>query len=53
MSADRGNDGLVCVPQVFEKLKDHMLIPVSNMEKVKVDGALTCCSVLINKKANI
>lgn len=39
--------------QVFEKLKDYMLIPVSNMEKVKVDGALTCCSVLINKKANI
>ncbi|XP_028443885.1 N(G),N(G)-dimethylarginine dimethylaminohydrolase 1 isoform X2 [Perca flavescens] len=39
--------------KVFEKLKDHMLIPVSNMEKVKVDGALTCCSVLINKKANI
>ncbi|XP_029355940.1 N(G),N(G)-dimethylarginine dimethylaminohydrolase 1 isoform X2 [Echeneis naucrates] len=36
--------------KVFEKLKDHMLIPVSNMEKVKVDGALTCCSVLINKK---
>ncbi|XP_029987847.1 N(G),N(G)-dimethylarginine dimethylaminohydrolase 1 isoform X1 [Sphaeramia orbicularis] len=39
--------------KVFEKLKDHMLIPVSNQEKVKVDGALTCCSVLINKKANI
>lgn len=39
--------------QVFEKLKDYMLIPVSNKEKVKVDGALTCCSVLINKKANI
>ncbi|KAG7242321.1 hypothetical protein INR49_023997 [Caranx melampygus] len=39
--------------KVFEKLKDHMLIPVSNMEKVKVDGALTCCSVLINKKGNI
>lgn len=39
--------------QMFEKLKDHMLIPVSNSEKVKVDGALTCCSVLINKKANI
>lgn len=30
-----------------------MLIPVSNMEKVKVDGALTCCSVLINIKAKI
>ncbi|XP_061594657.1 N(G),N(G)-dimethylarginine dimethylaminohydrolase 1 [Cololabis saira] len=39
--------------KVFEKLKDHMLIPVSNQEKCKVDGALTCCSVLINKKANI
>ncbi|XP_042076606.1 N(G),N(G)-dimethylarginine dimethylaminohydrolase 1 isoform X3 [Maylandia zebra] len=39
--------------KVFEKLKDHMLIPMSNLEKVKVDGALTCCSVLINKKANI
>ncbi|XP_042273283.1 N(G),N(G)-dimethylarginine dimethylaminohydrolase 1 isoform X3 [Thunnus maccoyii] len=39
--------------KMFEKLKDHMLIPVSNMEKIKVDGALTCCSVLINKKANI
>ncbi|XP_057697034.1 N(G),N(G)-dimethylarginine dimethylaminohydrolase 1 isoform X1 [Corythoichthys intestinalis] len=37
--------------KVFDKLKDHMLIPVSNSEKVKVDGALTCCSVLINKKA--
>ncbi|XP_076582224.1 N(G),N(G)-dimethylarginine dimethylaminohydrolase 1 isoform X1 [Chaetodon auriga] len=39
--------------KVFEKLKDHMLIPVCNKEKVKVDGALTCCSVLINKKADI
>nr|XP_046246838.1 N(G),N(G)-dimethylarginine dimethylaminohydrolase 1 isoform X2 [Scatophagus argus] len=39
--------------KVFEKLKDYMLIPVSNLEKVKVDGALTCCSVLINKKANM
>ncbi|CAG11564.1 unnamed protein product, partial [Tetraodon nigroviridis] len=39
--------------KVFEKLKDYMLIPVSNKEKRKVDGALTCCSVLINKKANI
>nr|XP_040039632.1 N(G),N(G)-dimethylarginine dimethylaminohydrolase 1 isoform X2 [Gasterosteus aculeatus aculeatus] len=39
--------------KVFEKLKDYMLIPVCNMQKVKVDGALTCCSVLINKKANI
>ncbi|KAM8875600.1 N(G),N(G)-dimethylarginine dimethylaminohydrolase 1 isoform 4-T4 [Spinachia spinachia] len=39
--------------KVFEKLKDYMLIPVCNMQKVKVDGALTCCSVLIDKKANI
>ncbi|XP_053178778.1 N(G),N(G)-dimethylarginine dimethylaminohydrolase 1 [Scomber japonicus] len=38
--------------KMFDKLKDYMLIPVSNMEKCKVDGALTCCSVLINKKAN-
>ncbi|KAF0041861.1 hypothetical protein F2P81_005393 [Scophthalmus maximus] len=38
--------------KVFEKLKDYTLIPVSNMEKVKLDGALTCCSVLINKKGN-
>ncbi|ROL01487.1 N(G),N(G)-dimethylarginine dimethylaminohydrolase 1 [Anabarilius grahami] len=39
--------------KVFEKLKDHMLIPVSNQEKVKVDGALTCCSVLFSKNNNI
>lgn len=39
--------------KVFEKLTDYMLIPVSNMEKVKVDGALTCCSVLIDKKTDI
>lgn len=39
--------------KVFEKLKDYTLFPVSNSEKVKVDGALTCCSVLINKKASI
>lgn len=38
---------------VFEKLKDHMLIPVSNMEKAKLDGALTCCSVLITKRTDI
>ncbi|XP_056133930.1 N(G),N(G)-dimethylarginine dimethylaminohydrolase 1 isoform X1 [Lampris incognitus] len=57
---NKGHVLLHCTPEefpesakVFEKLKDHMLIPVSNMEKVKVDGALTCCSVLINKKANI
>ncbi|XP_056894975.1 N(G),N(G)-dimethylarginine dimethylaminohydrolase 1 isoform X2 [Takifugu flavidus] len=39
--------------KVFEKLKDYMLIPVTDVEKAKVDGALTCCSVLINKRANI
>ncbi|XP_064189546.1 N(G),N(G)-dimethylarginine dimethylaminohydrolase 1 isoform X1 [Anguilla rostrata] len=56
----KGHVLLHCTPEeypesvkVFEKLKDHMLIPVSNSEKVKVDGALTCCSVLINKKAEI
>nr|XP_057928874.1 N(G),N(G)-dimethylarginine dimethylaminohydrolase 1 isoform X1 [Doryrhamphus excisus] len=56
---NKGHVLLHCTPEefpesvkVFEKLKDHMLIPVSNMEKMKVDGALTCCSVLINKKAN-
>ncbi|CAL8256793.1 unnamed protein product [Merluccius merluccius] len=57
---DKGHVLLHCTPdefpdsaKVFEKLKDHMLIPVSNMEKVKVDGALTCCSVLVNKTAHI
>ncbi|XP_055779212.1 N(G),N(G)-dimethylarginine dimethylaminohydrolase 1-like isoform X1 [Salvelinus fontinalis] len=56
----KGHVLLHCTPEefpesakVFEKLKDHMLIPVSNMEKVKVNGALTCCSVLINKKAKV
>ncbi|XP_062871296.1 N(G),N(G)-dimethylarginine dimethylaminohydrolase 1 [Trichomycterus rosablanca] len=39
--------------KVFEKLKDHMLIPITNMEGSKVDGALTCCSVLINKPAKV
>ncbi|GAA6072610.1 N(G),N(G)-dimethylarginine dimethylaminohydrolase 1 isoform X1, partial [Tachysurus ichikawai] len=38
---------------VFEKLKEHMLIPVPNVEGAKVDGALTCCSVLINKPAEV
>lgn len=38
--------------KVFEKLTDHLRIPVGNAEKAKVDGALTCCSVLINKKAH-
>lgn len=36
--------------KVYEKLKDHLLIPVSNSEMEKVDGLLTCCSVFINKK---
>ncbi|XP_006033916.1 N(G),N(G)-dimethylarginine dimethylaminohydrolase 1 [Alligator sinensis] len=35
--------------KVFEKLKDHMLIPIANIELQKVDGALTCCCILINK----
>ncbi|XP_069594080.1 N(G),N(G)-dimethylarginine dimethylaminohydrolase 1 isoform X1 [Ranitomeya imitator] len=35
--------------KVFEKLKEHMLIPVANSELSKVDGCLTCCSLLINK----
>lgn len=39
--------------QVFEKLKDHMLIPIANTELEKVDGALTCCSVLINKSSEL
>nr|XP_031321370.1 N(G),N(G)-dimethylarginine dimethylaminohydrolase 1 isoform X2 [Camelus dromedarius] len=38
--------------KVYEKLKDHMLIPVSNSELEKVDGLLTCCSIFINKKAD-
>ncbi|KAJ8277812.1 hypothetical protein GJAV_G00080360 [Gymnothorax javanicus] len=53
----KGHVLMHCTPEefpesnkVFEKLKDHMLIPVSNSEKGKVDGALTCCSVLIKKK---
>ncbi|KAI7793862.1 putative NG [Triplophysa rosa] len=56
----KGHVLLHCTPEefpesakVFERLKDHMLVPVSNQEKVKVDGALTCCSVLINKKSPI
>ncbi|XP_068175648.1 N(G),N(G)-dimethylarginine dimethylaminohydrolase 1 [Antennarius striatus] len=57
---NKGHVLLHCTPEqypesakVFEKLKDYTLIPLSNLEKVKVDGALTCCSVLINKKANM
>ncbi|KAF4793090.1 N(G),N(G)-dimethylarginine dimethylaminohydrolase 1 [Turdus rufiventris] len=39
--------------KVFEKLKDHMLIPIANTELEKVDGSLTCCSVLINKASEL
>ncbi|XP_072505021.1 N(G),N(G)-dimethylarginine dimethylaminohydrolase 1 [Notamacropus eugenii] len=39
--------------KVFEKLKDHMLIPVTNTELEKVDGLLTCSSILINKKIDL
>ncbi|XP_022533009.2 N(G),N(G)-dimethylarginine dimethylaminohydrolase 1 [Astyanax mexicanus] len=57
---DKGHVLLHCTPEqfpesakVFEKLKDHMLIPVPNDEKRKVDGCLTCCSVLINKPSKL
>lgn len=50
----KGDVLLHCTPEVFpesakvfERLKSHMLIPVSNQEKMKVDGALTCLSVLL------
>ncbi|CAH6777160.1 Ddah1 [Phodopus roborovskii] len=36
--------------KVYEKLKDYLLIPVSNSEMEKVDGLLTCSSIFINKK---
>ncbi|XP_029106028.1 N(G),N(G)-dimethylarginine dimethylaminohydrolase 1-like isoform X2 [Scleropages formosus] len=39
--------------KVFEKLKDHLLIPISNAEKLKASGALTRCSVLIHKRTEI
>lgn len=39
--------------KVLEKLTDYTLIPVPNGEKCKVDGALTCCSILIEKKNDI
>ncbi|KAM3915135.1 N(G),N(G)-dimethylarginine dimethylaminohydrolase 1 isoform 1-T1 [Leptodactylus fuscus] len=39
--------------KVFEKLKEHMLIPVANSELSKVDGCLTCCSLLINKSPSL
>ncbi|XP_018417356.1 PREDICTED: N(G),N(G)-dimethylarginine dimethylaminohydrolase 1 isoform X1 [Nanorana parkeri] len=39
--------------KVFEKLKDHMLIPIASSELAKVDGCLTCCSLLINKSPDV
>ncbi|KAM4722541.1 N(G),N(G)-dimethylarginine dimethylaminohydrolase 1 isoform 2-T2 [Rhinophrynus dorsalis] len=39
--------------KVFEKLKEHMLIPIANSELQKVDGSLTCCSIIINKKTDL
>lgn len=38
--------------KLIEKLTDYTLIPMSNVEKSKVDGCLTCCSILINKPNN-
>ncbi|XP_060793753.1 N(G),N(G)-dimethylarginine dimethylaminohydrolase 1 isoform X2 [Neoarius graeffei] len=56
----KGHVLLHCTPEefpesakVFEKLKEHMLIPIPNLEGAKVDGGLTCCSVLINKPAKV
>ncbi|XP_051869056.1 N(G),N(G)-dimethylarginine dimethylaminohydrolase 1 [Pristis pectinata] len=37
--------------KVFGKLRDYLLIPVANTELAKVDGGLTCCSILLNKGA--
>ncbi|KAL8178370.1 UNVERIFIED_CONTAM: N(G),N(G)-dimethylarginine dimethylaminohydrolase 1 [Gekko kuhli] len=39
--------------KVFEKLKDHMLIPIACTELEKTDGSLTCTSVLINKTSEL
>ncbi|XP_040216491.1 N(G),N(G)-dimethylarginine dimethylaminohydrolase 1 isoform X1 [Rana temporaria] len=39
--------------KVYEKLKEHMLIPVANSELAKVDGCLTCSSLLINKSPDL
>ncbi|XP_051788737.1 N(G),N(G)-dimethylarginine dimethylaminohydrolase 1 isoform X3 [Erpetoichthys calabaricus] len=36
--------------KVFERLKDHMLIPVPLTQMAKVDGSLSCCSILVNKR---
>lgn len=38
--------------KLIEKLTDYALFPVSNLEKMKVDGALTCCSILLNNKSD-
>ncbi|XP_060686008.1 N(G),N(G)-dimethylarginine dimethylaminohydrolase 1 [Hemiscyllium ocellatum] len=35
----------------FKSLTNYTLIPVSNTELAKVDGSLTCCSILLNKGA--
>ncbi|XP_023648577.1 N(G),N(G)-dimethylarginine dimethylaminohydrolase 1 isoform X1 [Paramormyrops kingsleyae] len=52
----KGQVLLHCTPEeypnsakVFERLTDHLLFPVPNSEMSKVDGGLSCCSVLISK----
>ncbi|GCC21489.1 hypothetical protein chiPu_0019961 [Chiloscyllium punctatum] len=37
--------------KIFKSLVNYTLIPVSNTELAKVDGSLTCCSILLNKGA--
>lgn len=37
-------------PQPFQKLSDLTLIPVACSEVAKLGGALSSCSLLINKK---
>uniref|UniRef100_UPI00358F8998 N(G),N(G)-dimethylarginine dimethylaminohydrolase 1-like n=1 Tax=Myxine glutinosa TaxID=7769 RepID=UPI00358F8998 len=39
--------------KAFEKLKDYTLIPTSISELSKVNGALTCCSILVNRKLDV
>lgn len=39
--------------EMIEKLTDYTFFPLSNSEKMKVDGALTCCSVLFGKKTDV
>lgn len=39
--------------EMLEKLTDYTLFPCSNSEKMKVDGALTCCSILFGKKTDV